>query len=126
LGEKIFSLPFQKNANMNFWKKWFQTPTQTLHQFLLKNAMLIDVRSKHEFEQGSIENAINIPLDDLYSRISELDKNKAYIVFCRSGNRSTHAKNLLEKNGFLNISNGLTIENILVTKEKIKHGNSSR
>jgi phage shock protein E len=111
---------------MNFWNKWFLKPKHTLQQFLTENAILIDVRSKNEYEQGSVDAAINIPLDDLYSRILELDKNRKHIVFCRSGNRSTHAKNLLEKNGFSFIVNGFTIENILVTKGKMKHGNSSR
>lgn len=72
-----------------------------------KEAVLLDVRTPAEFESGSLENAINI---DFFSpsfrqRLSILDKNKSYFVFCRSGNRSAQACNIMKSMGFQEIYN---------------------
>lgn len=51
---------------------------------LLKaNAVLLDVRPKHEFEAGHLRGAINIPIDELRDRISELAKDRPIITYCR-------------------------------------------
>lgn len=68
---------------------------------------LIDVRTKEEYDQSHIENAINI---DIYSpsfegKITELDKTKSYLVYCTSGSRSMHAVMFMRKNGFENVEN---------------------
>lgn len=55
--------------------------------------LLIDVRTKGEFEAGYIEGSINIPDVELESKIGEIvkDKNTTVILYCRSGNRSKQA-----------------------------------
>lgn len=65
---------------------------------LLKNSkktkiQIIDVRTSREFLTGHIKNAININYfaDDFVQRLNTLDRNKRYMVYCRSGNRSTGA-----------------------------------
>lgn len=68
---------------------------------------LIDVRTKEEYDESHIENAINI---DIYSpsfegKITELDKTKSYLVYCTSGSRSMHAVMFMRKNGFENVEN---------------------
>lgn len=67
---------------------------------------MVDVRTPEEFSSGSIQNAINIPVDELSSRLGELDSSKKLVVFCRSGNRSSRAKSILEEAGFKNVING--------------------
>lgn len=72
-----------------------------------KNTLLIDIRTKEEFEESHINSAINIPLHDLMYNIDEIEdfKEKNIIVYCRSGHRSITACNLLELEGFNNIYN---------------------
>ncbi|MBM3699407.1 MAG: rhodanese-like domain-containing protein [Actinobacteria bacterium] len=61
---------------------------------------LIDVRTEEEYMQGYIETANLIPLQELESRLDEIPKNKQIIIYCRSGNRSREAANILINNGF--------------------------
>jgi len=62
--------------------------------------VILDVRTEAEFNDGHIESATNIPVDDLSSRLSELSKNNELLVYCRTGNRSTTAVGILEDNGY--------------------------
>ena len=67
-------------------------------------ALLVDVRSEGEYADGGIEGSINIPIQELASRMNELgDKNREIVVYCQSGGRSAMAKRLLESNGFQNV-----------------------
>lgn len=68
-------------------------------------AQLIDVRTPHEFSAGSIKDAINIPLDDLRTRIDELAKDRRTIVFCRVGLRGYLAARILMQSGFQDVVN---------------------
>jgi rhodanese-related sulfurtransferase len=67
-----------------------------------KNLIVLDVRTPEELDGGKIENAINISLQVLESRISELEKykNKEIAVICRTQNRSAVAVDVLLKNGY--------------------------
>ena len=56
--------------------------------------------------------AVNIPLDSLTSQLPKFKDKENIIVFCRSGNRSGQAKLLLEENGYKNVVNGGTWENV--------------
>ena len=77
------------------------------------NTFVLDVRTEAEFygPLGHIEGAMLIPIDELSSRISELDdvKNKNIYVVCRSGNRSNVGKNFLRENSFhaINVDGGM-------------------
>ena len=75
-------------------------------------AFLVDVRSPEEFAQGSVEGAINIPLDQISNRVKEFEGKPSVIVLCRSGNRSGQAKYILETSGIKNVTNGINTENI--------------
>ena len=75
------------------------------HEMLEKNhaqIILLDVRTRREYDAGYIPSAtnINIPLSELESRISELDKGKITIVYCQSGSRSRTASGTLAEHGF--------------------------
>jgi len=74
---------------------------------LLKNgAVIIDVRTKGEYQNGHIKNSVNIPLDSLPANLSKLKKDKAIITCCASGMRSASAKSILKSNGFTEVHNG--------------------
>ncbi len=70
-------------------------------------SIIIDVRTKVEYEQGHIPNAklIDIYLPTFTYEILELDKNKSYYLYCRSGSRSYHAGLFMIENGFTNVFN---------------------
>lgn len=84
----------------------------------ISESLLIDVRTPGEYEQGTAGDAINIPVNELGGRLSELpsDKNTKITVFCYSGGRSSRAKSILEGNGYVNVVNGGTVEKV---KEQI-------
>ena len=65
-----------------------------------ENKLLLDVRTKAEVLNGHFENSINIPLDELRERLSELDSSKEYIISCHSGLRSYIGERILKQNGF--------------------------
>jgi len=72
-----------------------------------EDAVVLDVRSIKEFNDGHIVNAVNIPLNGLGSNLKQLEKNrdKPVVVVCRSGSRSGSACGVLRKNGFENVKN---------------------
>ncbi len=65
-------------------------------------AQLIDVRTPEEFQEGSIENAINIDWNgsDFVNQLASLDKNAPVFIYCLSGGRSAEASQALLDNGF--------------------------
>ena len=66
-------------------------------------AVVLDVRTKDEFESGHIPNALNIDLrlgPGFIDKVNVLDKNKFYYVYCRSGARSAQAVQLMRDLGF--------------------------
>lgn len=73
----------------------------------IKNgAMIVDVRTPEEFAAGHYKKAINIPLQEIDKRLSEFGPtNKAVVVYCRSGNRSGKAKDILRKAGYSDVTN---------------------
>lgn len=72
---------------------------------------LIDVREVGEVQEGHIPGIVNIPLGLLEFRMHELDKNKAYVMVCRSGGRSGQATALLDAQGFdvTNMTGGMLV-----------------
>lgn len=67
-----------------------------------KKVQLIDVRTPEEYEAGTIKYAENIDYfsDDFIEKINALDKEEPVYIFCKSGKRSTAAKEKILKNGF--------------------------
>lgn len=66
---------------------------------------IVDVRTKDEASLGSIDGAINIPLDELRERINEIPRNKAVYLFCEVGLRGYLASNILKENGYNDVRN---------------------
>jgi len=69
-----------------------------------KQVCVIDVREAEETAGGKIPGAVNIPLGFIQFRMNELDKDKEYILVCRSGARSAMAAQFLENYGY-NVTN---------------------
>lgn len=89
------------------------TETQSLGQNMFmpiaedmqRGAALIDVRTPEEFAEAHIEGAINLPLADIEAgTYPEVDKSQMLYVYCRSGNRSAQATQLLLDAGYTTIA----------------------
>jgi rhodanese-related sulfurtransferase len=80
-------------------EKYFKMPAQEL--------LILDVRTKKEFDAGHFSTAINIPHDQIANRLKELEpyRTKQIIVYCHSGNRSAIALSVLKQNGFSKVVN---------------------
>lgn len=97
----------------NLLKKIFgSAPKQDLSLLIKEGAFLVDVRSAMEFAGGHAKGSVNIPLDTIPSQLAKFKGKKNIIVFCRSGNRSSQAKMYLEQQGFTNVVNGGTWQDV--------------
>ena len=69
--------------------------------------VLIDVRTEGEFRMGHIPNAMHLDLfsPDLQRQIQNLDKDKKYMIYCRSGARSAHICSMMGHMDFSDLSN---------------------
>ncbi len=69
--------------------------------------LIVDVRTRGEFQSGSFPGAVNIELDQLSQRVNELgEKNRDITVYCASGARSAYAQRMLQQMGFTDVKNG--------------------
>jgi phage shock protein E len=69
--------------------------------------LIIDVRSEEEFSAGHFSSAINIPHDQIASRLDELKAHsqKGIVLYCHSGTRAGTAEKVLKSNGFTKVIN---------------------
>lgn len=65
--------------------------------------ILVDVRTPEEFASGHIAGAVNISLQSLPQRMSELPQDRPIVLYCRSGNRSNTAAQMLARAGYTDI-----------------------
>ncbi|HZL06478.1 MAG TPA: rhodanese-like domain-containing protein [Coriobacteriia bacterium] len=68
-------------------------------------AVILDVRTPAEFQGGFIAEAQNIPVDELATSLSTLDKSKPVLVYCATGSRSVTAVQILKNAGFEKVYN---------------------
>lgn len=75
-------------------------------QMNLANHVIIDVRSPGEFQSGKIAGALNIDLSgNFQNQIKNLPKDKTYLLYCRSGARSSSAAGIMANLGFEKVKN---------------------
>jgi len=77
-----------------------------LQEVISSGAVILDVRTKEEFQSGHLGNSINIPVGSLQQNLKKLSKDRPIITCCASGARSASAKRLLKSNGFEQVFNG--------------------
>mgnify|MGYP002712498115 FL=1 len=71
------------------------------------DAVILDVRTDYEFEQGHLKNAVLLDFfsSNLEAELNKLDKSKYYLIYCRSGARSYSACSIMSSNGFVKVAN---------------------
>ncbi len=76
----------------------------------LEHAIVLDVRTQSEYDEGHIPGAVHLPVDELRDRLSELPKDKPIVAYCKVGQRGYLATRLLSQHGFdvRNLSGGYT------------------
>lgn len=79
---------------------------EKIKEVLKKEVFLVDVRTTEEYKAGTVKGAVNIPIDRLTEDLSKFKGKQNIVVFCRTGNRSSIAKKILNENGFKNVYNG--------------------
>ena len=69
------------------------------------DALILDVRSREEFASGHIAHAVNVPHDELASRVSELpgEQSRPVVVYCERGGRAGKAAMVLADAGYSNV-----------------------
>lgn len=82
-------------------------PSEAIQLINHQDALVVDVRTDKEYQQGHVMNALHIPLGVLDNRINELQayKNSSIVMVCRSGARSGQAASKLKKQGFIEVHN---------------------
>lgn len=91
---------------MDFLKKMFGGKKADIGQLLVRGAKVIDVRTPAEFASGHFKGSVNIPLDKIGVKASQLKKDQDYVLCCRSGMRSANAVRILRSAGFERVYNG--------------------
>jgi NADPH-dependent 2,4-dienoyl-CoA reductase/sulfur reductase-like enzyme/peroxiredoxin family protein/rhodanese-related sulfurtransferase/TusA-related sulfurtransferase len=96
------------------------TNWEYVHKAEKSRYFLLDVRTPAEFAAGTIEGAVNIPLDTLRERIKEIPEDKPIILFCRVGLIAYNAARILEAKGitdYANLSGGYETYQIATAKQ---------
>ena len=99
---------------MNTMKRYENLNSTAFSQRLKETseAVLLDVRTKEEHEEGHIPNSINLNILDgsFHEGVNSLNKSKTYFVYCRSGGRSERACAIMENLGFtaINLVGGIS------------------
>lgn len=82
-------------------------PAVDYGELVKQGAIILDVRTKGEYNGGHIKGSINISVDQLKSNLNRLpDKQKPIITCCASGMRSSSAKSILQSSGYAQVYNG--------------------
>jgi len=85
------------------------TPEEAHESAKRREAVILDVRERHEWKAGHAPGSRNIPLSTLHTRTGELAKDRRYIAVCRSGSRSRTATAQLRGAGLdvVNLKGGM-------------------
>lgn len=80
---------------------------EELNNKIAQGAILLDVRSNQEYNEGHLQGAINIPDYELRNRVQREipKKNQLVVIYCQHGGRSRNAYNMMKNMGYTNICN---------------------
>lgn len=95
----------RKRCNRNIQN--YEIGIEEMKNKINQGAILLDVRSNQEYNEGHIQGAINIPEFEITKRIEKEipKKNQLIIVYCQYGGRSRNAYNIMKKMGYTNVYN---------------------
>jgi phage shock protein E len=85
---------------------------QAARELIASGAAVVDVRTADEYAEDHVPKAVNVPVDELSSRMAEVaalvagDKTRPIVVYCGSGGRAAKAKRALEAAGYSRVVNG--------------------
>ncbi len=84
---------------------WSSTTNTAVNEMFVNGDefILVDVRRADEYEAGYVDGAVNIPLEELMSRMGEIDPNAKVVVYCKSGIRSLIGTIALRFNGYADV-----------------------
>ena len=80
--------------------------TMSVREAIEAGATIVDVRTPEEFRGGAYPGALNIPLQSLQGRLSEIPKDKPVVLYCASGGRSAAGASLVKQAGYETVING--------------------
>lgn len=86
------------DRNMSDWKQKIEE----------EPGVIVDVRTQNEYDQGHLADAdlqFDFNSGEFEEKVDDLDKDKTYYLYCRTGNRSGKAAELMKKRGFENVHN---------------------
>ncbi len=91
-----------------------------IKEALRRSAVVIDVRTPHEYDQGRVPGSINIPVDRIAAGVERIKAmNKPVVLCCASGMRSATAKEILKSAGLEEVYNGGSWESVLKISNKL-------
>jgi phage shock protein E len=76
------------------------TTSLEAHRLVERGALLLDVRTAAEFAERRLPNSLNLPVEQLQKRLSELPRTRPLVVYCHTGVRAGFATHILRKAGF--------------------------
>lgn len=90
----------------------------TAWEMINNNALLIDVRTEGEFQDGHLSGAKLIPISQVSSRIAEFgeDKDREIVLYCKGGVRAAKAEKILRANGYTQVVNAGGYQDLLKAK----------
>lgn len=97
---------------------------QEIAKLDMNNTILIDARTASEYEMGHIDNAINISVDEIRTRLAEVPKSKRIVLYCAVGYRGYLASQILKHHGYenvYNLSGGYRTYLTATTKHEVKN-----
>lgn len=80
---------------------------------MIKNGVVVDVRTPEEFAEEHFTGAVNIPVDQILARMDEIPRNQPVVLYCASGARSAYVAHLLKAEGYKNVVNAGGLDDIL-------------
>ena len=80
---------------------------EQMKQFVMQGALIVDIRSPQEYNEGHLNGAINLPEYEIYRNANRVipNKNQAIIVYCGTGIRSKNSLRILQRMGYTNVYN---------------------
>jgi phage shock protein E len=91
---------------VNFILQLLGFDASTIKEKLAQGAVVIDVRTPHEYDQGKIPGSLNIPIEQIPKNVGYIKRLNKPVVFCGTGSDSATARRILQQSGAKEVYNG--------------------